>query len=150
MNVKPIHKAFTIIEVMVSVVIVSLVGWGLLQTQAQSTYNVKHSLQVWKTALLAGPLIVHANQNLHNKEKTLYAFLQPRYHFTYDPMINALKAKKLHYIQKEYTFISLSPDENQTDDQSGVAMQNQGLYIDKVYIKSDLGTASAFAFRLNP
>lgn len=138
--------AFTLIEVMIAVLIVSLTVWAVLGSQSQSMQSMGHIRNSWESALTVSPLISHADQRNHGKEKSMYDFLRGRYQIQYDPMIKALKALKVSYSQKEYTFISLG--ESNTSGELAGASRGMGLYVDRVVVKSQRGGLSAFAFRI--
>ncbi len=142
------RRAFTIIEVMVSVIIILFVGWGLLHMQENTIHNVKVLQKSWDTALLASPLIVQANREWHNKERTLYDFVKTRYTIKYDPMIALLKAKRFHYYQKAFSFIPLETPQDEHNNRSAYALPQMGLDVSRISIKDDTSSSRAFSFEL--
>lgn len=141
------RAGFTIIEVMVSVIIIVFVGWGILNMQQNSTHNLTVIQKGWAAALLASPLVIHADKSDHKRSRTLYDFVKDRYVIDYDPMIKEMKSHTFAYTQKRYSFINLSQEDNGTV--SGNKAPKMGIQIDKVTIhEAKKGGTTAFGFEL--
>ena len=137
------RSAFTLIEVMVSVVIISFVSVGLFGLQNNTTHNLELIKKQRHLALVASPLLVREDINLHNKTRTLYDFLKERYNLRYDTMIEALKNTTLTYTQEEFAFISLDEEVENT---VGMQAPKVGLKISKIVVKSTTSSARVYSF----
>lgn len=137
------RSAFTLIEVMVSVVIISFVAVGLFGLQNNTTHNLELIKKQRHLALVASPLLVREDINLHNKTRTLYDFLKERYNLRYDTMIEALKNTTLTYTQEEFAFISL---DEEIEDTVGMQAPKVGLKISKIVVKSATSSARVYSF----
>ncbi|KIM12021.1 MAG: hypothetical protein KU37_04070 [Sulfuricurvum sp. PC08-66] len=150
-------RGFTIVEVLVAVIILTFAGWGILQSQSQSSFMMRSNHIAWQMQLSSMPFLVTGNENLHGKEMTLYEFLSPRYNITHDEVVTALKAQKYSYSQKEFTYISLdgymdeTPDPTQTQVNSAdiaQATQGVGLSIEQIVVKSPTSQSGLFTFKV--
>ena len=149
-------RAFTLIEVMVAVMLLSVVGWSVLQSQQGSAFTVQGNQKSFDTALFTMPVLLLANKAYHNKERTLYEFLRTEYEIKDQEVVDALKQQKVHYSQEEFEFIAFEqPEANTThsrvsQEQIAQAASQQGVYIDRVIARTQEGTASVYIFRVQP
>ena len=141
------RNAFTIIEVMVAVLIISFVGWGLLQMQQNTLHNITVVEDNFNTACVVSPLLLQADKKNHNKSKDLYSFIKDRYNIKYDPMISEMKKAKISYWHKDFAFISLEEGEENIKE-AGIPTPKLGLSIQKVIVKEGKGSATLYSFEV--
>ena len=100
-------KAFTLIEVLVAVVILSTVAVMLFEISTNSKNNFSFlSSKASFTTLSSLPLMQH-NEKYHNSDKTLFEYVRYDFDIKDDELRKYLKEKKVHYDQEE--FASFSP-----------------------------------------
>ena len=139
------RHAFTLIEVMVAVVIISYVGWGVLALGQNTTHNLEVIKTQQNIAMIASPLLIEANINNHNKNRSLYDFLKERYVLNCDPMIDMLKGIKLEYKQKEFAFIHMGDGD---EDEVIEGAPKMGLSIQKIWVNDSKAGTTAYTFEV--
>lgn len=72
-------KAFTLIEVLFAVVIMSLVGLALLQSSSNNTKLMAYNAQKNSFTQLSSIFMLNMNETLHNSSKTLEEVLNKKY-----------------------------------------------------------------------
>lgn len=72
-------KAFTLIEVLFAVVIMSLVGLALLQSSSNNTKFMAYNAKKNSFVHLSSIFMLNINENLHNSSKTLEEVLNKKY-----------------------------------------------------------------------
>ena len=110
-------KAFSLIEVLISIIILSIVGVGLFQISANSKHNFSYIENKKRFDALASIAFVHNNIAKHNKDKNLYEFL--RYDFNlskYDELRKILKDYNIHYSHESISDIKPFEDDNETQE----------------------------------
>jgi prepilin-type N-terminal cleavage/methylation domain-containing protein len=142
-------RAFTLLEVLISTVILAIVGTGLLQISINSKKNFEFLKNRSKFEYLASIPFIHNNQKLHNSDRTLYQFVEESYSDLDDDLRQFLKEYKIHYEQEEFsTFSPLQADEDSSDNYD---MESSGLNLtiifDKISISHD--KESAFVYKIN-
>ena len=88
-----LKPAFTLIEVLFSVVLISIIGLALLQSSENNTKLLRYKLKREKFIELSSIFALHMRDELHNKSKTLYDLLQKDYKLD-DETRKMLKRKK--------------------------------------------------------
>jgi len=150
---KSMTSAFTLIEVLVSVMILAVVGTGLLQISSNSKQNFIFLKEKSKFDRLASIAFIHNNQKYHHKEMTLYDFIRDDYDKIDDELRKYLKEYKVKYNHEEIsTFNPLGEsvdDQNQSEDSDdlqnpidltiiyekiSIQKEKNGAYAYKVYI----------------
>ncbi len=101
------HGGFTLIEVMISVVIISVVGFTMLQTHANSIYSLSLFAERMKANEYSSLLFTKISKDLNNKTRDLYEFIQDQYVITDDDLLKFLKKHEFLYKQKELYFMRL-------------------------------------------
>lgn len=104
-------KAFTIIEVVISVVIIVSVGIGLLQVSSNSTKLISYSQ---KKALLSGTFsvaLLNKNNVCEDKDTNLYEPLKTTFDIKDDKLITILKEQTFSCKQEEDKNIDLNEEE---------------------------------------
>ena len=109
-------SAFTLVEVLISVVILAVVGTGLLQISSNYKKNFEFLKRKSKLAYLSSIPFTHNDQKYHNSDKTLYQFIEDSYTDIDDDLRRYLDEYKVHYEDEEISSISTSNDSNSSDD----------------------------------
>ncbi len=154
---KSMTKAFTLIEVLVSVMILAVVGTGLLQISSNSKDNFMFLKAKGEFDRLASIAFVHNNQKYHHKEITLYDFIKDDYSGIDDDLRRYLKGIKVSYSHEEVaTFNPLegsvdAQDKNEEDNQDekqdlGQAALNLSIIYDKIIVSR--GKNAAYAYKV--
>ena len=100
-------QAFTLLEVIIAAILISLMSIGILQLQSNTTHNLSVLKNQKNMEQLASSMLSQPDAKLHNKSQDLYTFLKDRYTIDYGPLIASLKNYKLHFSQKEVSSIDL-------------------------------------------
>jgi len=144
-------KAFTLIEVLVSVMILAVVGTGLLQISSNSKQNFMFLKEKSEFDRLASIAFIHNNQKYHHKEITLYDFIKDDYTNIDDELRKYLKDVKVSYSHEEVaTFNPLEgsiDDRNQSEELNAkdtTTAFNLSIVYDKIIISKDKNSAYAY------
>jgi prepilin-type N-terminal cleavage/methylation domain-containing protein len=145
------RKAFTLIEVLVSVVILSTVAVLLFEISTNSKNNFSFLSEKATFTTLASLPLMHANQKYNNSDKTLYEYIRYDYNIKDDDLRKYLKEKKLHldYEDEFSTFSPLSEgDDNMRDivENENRDMMDFTVVFDKVIIRDK--KQSTFAYKI--
>lgn len=100
------RKAFTLIEVLFAVIIMSLVGLALLQSSANNTKLIAYNAHKNSFTLLASTFMLNMNDTLHHSTKSLDELLNKKYKFD-DNTREFLKDKSLTFERVERDEITL-------------------------------------------
>lgn len=143
-------KAFTLIEVLVSVMILAVVGTGLLQISTNSKHNFIFLKKKSEFDRLASIAFIHNNQKFHHKDMTLYDFVRDDYDNIDDDLRKYLKNIKVSYEDEEVA--SFNPLENEGDDQnqSEETLMQNALNLTILYNKITIseGKNSTYAYKV--
>ncbi len=127
-------KAFTLIEVLVSVIILSTVAVMLFEISTNSKNNFSYLTKKGDFTTLYSLALIHNNQTFHNKEKNLYEFIRDDYDIKDDELRKYLKEKKVHYEHQEFTtFEPFGVSENEDEDLNQSI--NFKIVFDKIFVK---------------
>jgi prepilin-type N-terminal cleavage/methylation domain-containing protein len=142
-------KAFTLIEVLVSVMILAVVGTGLLQISSNSKHNFIFLKEKSKFDRLASIAFIHNTQKYHHKEMTLYDFIRDDYEKIDDELRKYLKSYKVKYSHEEVsTFNPLGEsmdEQNQSSDSETLqAPMDLTIIYEKISIQKDKNAAYAY------
>jgi prepilin-type N-terminal cleavage/methylation domain-containing protein len=143
-------NAFTLIEVLVSVMILAVVGTGLLQISSNSKHNFIFLKEKSKFDRLASIAFIHNNQKYHHKNMTLYDFIRDDYEKIDDDLRKYLKTFKVKYNHEEIsTFKPLgeSTDEEKNQPEDLENPQNQidlTIIYEKISVQKDKNAAYAY------
>jgi len=143
-------KAFTLIEVLVSVTILAVVATGLLQISTNSKHNFSFLKEKSEFSRLASIALVHNDQKYHNKEMALFDFLRDDYDNIEDELRNYLKKTKVKYTHEEVS--SFSPLSSSLDDQNQSQYEEQNpqsalnitILYDQITVSKDKNIARAY------
>jgi prepilin-type N-terminal cleavage/methylation domain-containing protein len=143
-------KAFTLVEVLISVMILAVVGTGLLQISTNSKHNFEFLKQKSKFSRLASIAFIHNDQKYHHKDMTLYDFLRDDYPNLDDDLRKYLKDIKVSYSHEEFsTFSPLGEDNQTTDSYDNPEEENQmdlTIIYDKIVVSNKKD--STFAYKI--
>ncbi len=148
---KSMTKAFTLIEVLVSVMILAVVGTGLLQISSNSKHNFMFLKEKSEFDRLASIAFIHNEQKYHHKDITLYDFIKDDYTNIDDDLRKYLKGVKVSYSHEEVS--TFNPLEGGIDEQNQNEEQEQGLeqaalnltiVYDKIIVSRGKNTAYAY------
>lgn len=139
----PTRRAFTLIEVMVSVMIISVVIMALIQMNANNTYLFSTTKKQLKTKQYLSLLIGNKEYGFENKNIYLDDLL--RDFEVEDDLRRKLKSKKYEIIYQELESIDLSEDKNDTEDSNNA---NIVLEIGKSVLKSKDDSSSMMRLRI--
>ncbi len=136
------RRAFTLIEVLISVVILSIVGVGLMQISINSKKNYEFLRDKSRFDRLSSIAFMHNSNEFHNQEKSLYRFIEDSYDDVDDEIRKYLDEIKVNYSQEEFSTLSFGDDENST--------QNSGMNLTLIYEKISLYNKknSTFAYKI--
>ena len=148
---KSMTKAFTLVEVLISVMILAVVGTGLLQISTNSKHNFEFLKQKSKFSRLASIAFIHNDQKYHHKDMTLYDFLRDDYPNLDDELRKYLKEVKVSYSHEEFSTFSPLGEDNETenlqdDDQQEQNQMDLTIVYDKVIVSKKRD--SAFAYKI--
>ena len=101
-------KAFVLIEIIVSVVLLSIVGTALFKASANQKKLYFITSKKAEFLRYASILTNKHSTDLHNKNINLYDFVKNNYNIKNDKLIKALKNTKVHYSQKNKTLLNYS------------------------------------------
>lgn len=126
-------KAFTLIEVLVSVIILSTVAVMLFEISTNSKNSFSYLTKKGDFTTLHSLALMHSDQSLHNSEKNLYEFIRDDYNIKDDELRKYLKEKKVHYEHQEFTtFEPLGGSENEDEDSNQSV--NFKIVFDKIFV----------------
>lgn len=138
------RKAFTLIEVLISVAILAVVATGLFQISFNSKNNFEFLEHKARFDRLSSIPIIHNDAKYHHKEKALYEFLRADYEIKEDEVRKFLKQKKVQYSQEEYArFSPMSEEETDSSpemdltllfDKITISGKHQSTYVYKLKI----------------
>lgn len=127
------RKAFTLIEVLVAVGIISVVVMALLQTKANNAKLTKNIIKQMEVKDEFSLVLLNAKNSYHAKTKTLYDLLKSKFDIKDDDMQRWLKKERFSYAQDEFSQVKISTDE------FGGDMGSLNILIDKITTISQKG-----------
>ncbi|MDD2452193.1 MAG: prepilin-type N-terminal cleavage/methylation domain-containing protein [Sulfurovum sp.] len=130
------RPAFTLIEVIISVVIISVVILSLMEISSRSKENAVYLSQRNRASFADSFYLLDESSKYHKKEKNAYELLQPYFHLTDDKSREILKTISREIIVPEPIDIP-SPDDTTVKAEAR-----------KVILK-DQYSSSYFQFKLN-
>jgi len=117
-----LRGAFTLVEVMVAVVLISVVGFALLQMQS----NTIRSLSLIETRMevnrYSSFIFGKIDKNLHGTKKDVYEYVKDRYNIKDDDLIKYLKKGEYEYRQDEVYFLHFGDGEDENQDEDGLVI----------------------------
>ncbi len=124
-------KAFSLIEVLVAVVILSTVAVLLFEISTNSKNNFSFLSKKANFTTLASMPIMHSNYKYHHREVEIYEFIKDSYDIKDDELRTYLKDKKIHFTYEEFTSFSPLGDEDIAEDEG---IPNFTIVFDKIEV----------------
>lgn len=88
---------FSLIEVIISVVIISVVGMALLELSSKNTKLISFLEKKREVPIALSIISYHGNADINNLEKTLYDIVEKEYTIESDRLKKYLDSKKVLY-----------------------------------------------------
>lgn len=147
------RKAFTIIEVLVAVSILSIVALGLLQVQSNNIKLINRLTKQYAIKERFSIILMNADTSWDGKSPTLYEMLKTKFSIKDDDTIKKFKDIKIEYAQEEFSKIDLLDTdlEDVISDVGGIdksELPEIKLLVDKVTMTSDESGASGYLVTL--
>ncbi len=101
------RRAFTLVEVLVAVTIISVVVIGLLSSNATNAKLSKKLSNQYRHKEQFSIVLLNANERFHNREKSLYDFLATKFNIKNDELRRWLKEQKVSYIDKDFATVKI-------------------------------------------
>ena len=141
-------KGFTLVEIIITVMIISIVGMGLLQTHSNSMKTLELINTRMKVNKFSTFLFGNISKNLHKKQRTVFEFIKDRYQINDDEIINYLKSETYLYTQNELFFLNFGENMDDGDDslfekssskdkQVADEVKREGVLVEKISIKDE-------------
>ena len=132
-------KAFVLIEIIMSVVLLSIAGTALFK--ANINHKKLYSIANKKTEFskYISILTNKHSTDLHNRGINLYEFIKKSYTIKNAHLIKTLKSTKIHYYQKNQTLLYYS-DNNDTN--------NINILIDEIKLLDSKGTSRYLSVKM--
>jgi prepilin-type N-terminal cleavage/methylation domain-containing protein len=146
-------KAFTLIEVLVSVVILSTVAVMLFEISTNSKNNFSFLSSKASFTTLASLPLMQNDIKYHNSDKTLFEYVKYDFDIKDDELRKYLKEQKVHYDQEEFTTFSPfdNKDENSNEDLEDENTEENimkfAIIFDKIIIRDKQN--STFSYKLD-
>lgn len=134
-------KGFVLIEIIISVVLLSIVGLALLKANS----NLKNIYSIVTNKLEFSKYVsILSNQHtieFHNKDIELYELIKNRYTLKDEVLISILKDTKVHYWQEYKSMILLNSQSNEN-------AQVLNIIIDEMRVSSKQGVSRYLTVKL--
>ena len=143
-------KGFTLVEIVITVMIISIVGMGLLQTHSNSMKTLELINSRMEVNKFSTFIFSNISKNLHQKQRTVYEFIKDRYQINDDDIIDYLKSATYLYTQNELFFLNFGENADEEDDSLFQQSSNQesnkevsdevkreGVLVEKISIKDE-------------
>jgi prepilin-type N-terminal cleavage/methylation domain-containing protein len=111
------RKAFSLMEIMIAVIIISVVGLALLQVNSNSNNLYTIIFDRTKENQIATVGFVEFSDETDKKEQIVYEALKERYEIDNDDIMQDLKEYKIYTAQTLVNSISFSDEENSEEDE---------------------------------
>ena len=140
-------NGFTLIEIVITVMLVSIMGFALLQMQSNTLRSLELLDKRLKVNQYSSFLFSNITKDLHKKHRTVYEFIKDRYTIDDDDIIRYLKEKEYEYTQDEMFFLNFGENEDgdaemiteRSDNTREVnnEIKNEGVLIERISIRDD-------------
>lgn len=102
------RKAFTLVEVLIAAVLVSVVVVGLFQSSQNNLLLIDFAKKKEATNEIFSLILLNENEEWNRSEKDLYEFIKDKFDIKNDDLKTYLKNQKVLYSQEEANLIDLS------------------------------------------
>ncbi len=143
-------KAFTLIEVLVSVVILSTVAVLLFEISTNSKNSFSYLSEKASFTTLSSLPLMQNNPKYHNSDKTLYEYVRYDFDIKDDELRKYLKETKIHYDQEEFAeFSPLSESDEivEYNEEMGQGTNGFTILFDKIQISNK--QQSTFLYKID-
>lgn len=110
-------KGFSLIEVLIATVILSVVGIALLQMGSKNQKINRYIDQKSSIAHLASVVGFHHNINFNKTEKTLYDFLKSDYKIDNFDIKKMLEEQKVRYVEQKVATVDFGESNESEENQ---------------------------------
>jgi prepilin-type N-terminal cleavage/methylation domain-containing protein len=147
-------RGFTLIEVLVSIIILSVVVVGLFEISSNNKNNFMFLTNKNEFDRLSSLAFIHNDQKHHNSDKELYELIRADYTIDDDDLRKYLKEKKIHYTHEEFTIFN--PLDDSSEDEGSESSQedknetgfNFALVYDKITVSDKENSTYAYKIYL--
>jgi prepilin-type N-terminal cleavage/methylation domain-containing protein len=101
-----LKKAFTLVEVIISILIISVMGFALLQMHSNTLKSLDLLDKRLEVNKFSSFIFSKVSEDLHGKRKTVYEYIKDRYVIDDDDLIRHLKLRTYEYSQDEVYFLN--------------------------------------------
>ncbi len=134
MALKSVKGGFTLIEVIVSVLLISIVGMALLEISSKNTRVISFLEKKREVPIALSFIAFHGTPDGNNLEKTLLDIIDADYNIESDRLKRYLESKKVLYKERSVDRINFGESEESED--SGMTQQieifRQSILMDKL------------------
>lgn len=102
------RKAFTLVEVLIAAVLVSIAVIGLLQSSQNNLLLIDFAKKKKATNEIFSLILLNENEEWDKSDKDLYEFVKDKFDIKNDDLKTYLKNQKVLYTQEEANLIDLS------------------------------------------
>ena len=150
------RKGFTLIEVLIAVMIISVVGLGLLQVGANNTKLIHHMDATQGDRELFSLALLNADIENHGDTQDFYETVNSKFALN-DTVMNYLKAHSYQYYHEEHTTIDFMGGflgiikgflEEQGKEDQLQNLENLYLRIDKVSMHTEKSAAHGYTIQV--
>lgn len=149
------RRGFTLVEVLIAVVIVSIAGIALLKMNSANLFfftKLKNYAQMQEVLAIAG---LHGSNMYKRDDKSLYDILEPHYTIDNDDLRKYLDSQTYRYDESVVDTISLdsstlsgdSAEQNATDDIGGGTTQQVQFQLVKIVLRNKQNHGSILQLR---
>lgn len=113
-------QGFTLIEVIIAVVIISVVGLALLQMRGDTIRSLKLIETRMEVNKYSSFIFGTISKDLHGKNLEVYDYIKDRYFIKDDELIHYFKSAKYEYRQDEIYFLHFGENEDNIDNETDI------------------------------
>lgn len=143
-NIRKKRKAFTLVEVLVSVLILSVVGVALLQMNVKNQKISEYIDKKMQVAQISSILGHHHTKDYAKLDKSIYDFIKNDYQIDDIEIKKKLDLYTIHYEERQITTIEFGENNQSEDD-----LQTQSIKIMQAIGRKQNKTASIYFLELN-
>ncbi|HIC11010.1 MAG TPA: type II secretion system protein [Campylobacterales bacterium] len=109
-------RGFTLVEVLVAVLIISVVGVALLKMRGDMVRSLSLVDSRMKVNRFSSFIFGKVSKKLHGKNLEVYEYVKERYNIKDDDLIHYLKSAKYEYRQDEIYFLHFGENSDSGED----------------------------------
>ena len=133
------NKAFILVEIILSIVLLSIVGTALFKvsTNQKNIYIIANKKVEFSRYVSI--LVNRHSSDLHNKDINLYENIKKEYDIKNSGLIKVLKDTKIHYIQNNRSLLNF----NNTNETNGIH-----ILIDEIRVSDKKGSSNYISVKM--